>query len=67
MVVSVAGALLVGVAAQSVELRGGKQIEFTDNLELGANWGVQFQIVDGTIGFRVLGTCALWGMADGNE
>lgn len=51
--VSAVGALLVGVQAESIELKGGKQIEFTDSLELGASWGVQFQLLDGTISFRV--------------
>ena len=44
------------VHCEQVEVKGGKQIEFYEDLSEGASWGVQFQIVDGTIGFRVLFT-----------
>ena len=43
----------VSVGGESLELKGNKDIEFYDELEKGASWGVQFQIVDGAIGFRL--------------
>lgn len=47
-------AWLVGLCVgETTELRSGKRIEFTADLERGDNWGVQFQLVDGTVAFRV--------------
>ncbi|PJF20100.1 hypothetical protein PSACC_00088 [Paramicrosporidium saccamoebae] len=46
-------ALVAFVQCETVELRPGKEIEFFDDLAKGSNWGVQFQNVDGTIGFRL--------------
>lgn len=40
-------------AGETVELRGGRKIEFTADLERSHNWGVQFQLVEGTVAFRV--------------
>ena len=38
---------------ETVELKGGKKIEFTADLERAQSWGVQFQLVEGTTAFRV--------------
>lgn len=55
IIVAAAVACLVSrlCAGETVELKGGKKIEFTADLERGENWGVQFQLVDGTVAFRV--------------
>lgn len=54
LIVAAAGAWLTGLCAgETVELRGGKKIEFTADLERASNWGVQFQLVEGTVAFRV--------------
>jgi hypothetical protein len=45
--------LIAFIRCETVELRPGKEIEFFDDLTKGSNWGVQFQNVDGTIGFRL--------------
>lgn len=46
---------LLGLAhGQQIELKGGKSLEFFDHLQVGEHWGVQYQIVEGTIGFRLL-------------
>ena len=51
---------LLGLSAsETVELRGMKRIEFTADLEKGASWGVQFQLVESTIAFRVRLLCQL--------
>lgn len=54
---AVGGILLTSLVSlskgETIELRGGKEIEFSEDLQKGASWGTQFQIVDGNIGFRV--------------
>lgn len=50
--IGVASLLTLG-RAETVDLRGLKRVEFSAELEKGATWGVQFQLVEGTIGFRV--------------
>lgn len=57
-VVAVVAALAVAaVQGENIELRSGKQVEFFDDLQKGDSWGVQFQIVEGNIGFRVRAAC----------
>lgn len=48
-------ALLVYIQAETIEVRSGKEVEFYEDLQKSAHWGVQFQIVEGTVGFRVRG------------
>jgi hypothetical protein len=52
-VIILATALFAVSRCESVELRPGKEIEFYEDLQKGASWGVRFQLVEGTIGFRL--------------
>lgn len=53
VVVAVVALVLPGVLGKQVELKPGKSIKFYDELVQGAKWGTNFQLVEGTIGFKV--------------
>ncbi len=43
----------LGASATSIQLAANKEVEFFDVLQKGDKWGAQFQLVDGSVGFRV--------------